>query len=246
MQANICRPPHHPARPRPRPCARTPTRSRHRPSCARQVVLLGRGGLLCRARPSPVAGRRMWQVGAQAERFGCSKLRCPEEGGLASSSQQFSATSSRKASARRLGRRVLGCELASRGVVVCVFCGLACLLYFAMFCSTCYVSICERRKRLSNPRGEPFISTTVVQALMLTVEAEGSFTRDTSFKRCVASAAREEGGGADSFLNGGGPAAPRGPLPCHRLGRRLAVCFCPHGTVSERGHASSPSPAWPS
>lgn len=35
----------------------------------------------------------MWQVGAQAERFGDSKLRCPEEeSGLASSSQQFSAS----------------------------------------------------------------------------------------------------------------------------------------------------------
>ena len=35
----------------------------------------------------------MWQVGAQAERFGYSKLRCPEEeSGLASSSQHFSAS----------------------------------------------------------------------------------------------------------------------------------------------------------
>ena len=37
----------------------------------------------------------MWQVGAQAERYGYSKLRCPEEeSSLASStsSQQFSAS----------------------------------------------------------------------------------------------------------------------------------------------------------
>ena len=71
----------------------TPLPSRHRPSCARQVVLLGRGGLLCRAVLLQLRDDVWRQVGAQAERFGYSKLRCPEEeSGLASSSQQFSAS----------------------------------------------------------------------------------------------------------------------------------------------------------